>query len=267
MKVLLKANSRVKNTKPEWERVDTRALFNNQYNLVNVDCRVFDSDILAIVDDARINKGRCRYCGAIVKRGHEEEHYKEQESKKCDACWWYRDKLESEERTKNASTEIIYKKYKKVCTYPENGCTNTEHRRMGIEWFTPQNTYFLKYPNGYKQGAEDLKAIIFDFIPVWENSYTVQYEKKFGSYTLTAYHSITGNFEYFQIANCRKHINFLINLTAAGDLDILIYDSTFGYTVHKDFEIWHDKIACNVQLKKFFIERITAGRAKQNKAN
>lgn len=58
-----------KTTAPQWVEVDTSFLSNNQYNCIGIDRRVFDSEVLAIRDDARRNKGRCRYCGAIVERG------------------------------------------------------------------------------------------------------------------------------------------------------------------------------------------------------
>jgi len=52
--------------KPEWKEVETSYLFHNQYNLVG-NWRVYDKDILAVKDDARIGKGYCKTCHRVVE--------------------------------------------------------------------------------------------------------------------------------------------------------------------------------------------------------
>lgn len=71
-------------------------------------------------------------------------------------------------------------------------CTHSpECEKYGIEWFTPENTFFLKYPNGIKQIQKEWLSID-DNCP------------KFGTYYLENYPSL----DYFRLYNCRKTINF-----------------------------------------------------------
>lgn len=191
MKALLKTG--------EWVEIETTHLFHDQYNAS--DRRIFDHDISRIVDDARIGMGRCRYCGAMVKRGEEEKHFQERENKTCYGCFWYGDKLISSEKQPPVMETIINEhdekvitktvvttsRYEKVCKYSEKygGCTYSECRRLGIDWFTPENTFFLKYPNGFASIPEIDKLITRGFI-VRDDIIDAPYHRKVGSYTLIA---------------------------------------------------------------------------------
>lgn len=62
----------------QWIEVDTEYLFTNQYNttsMVNGDgsfsggYRLYDSMIDAVRNDARVGKGKCKYCGNMVNTG------------------------------------------------------------------------------------------------------------------------------------------------------------------------------------------------------
>lgn len=53
-----------------WHTVDTSFLFDNQYNLASGE-RVFDRDVRAVRDDARVGLAKCPYCGAIVPEGEQ----------------------------------------------------------------------------------------------------------------------------------------------------------------------------------------------------
>lgn len=185
-----------------WIEIDTAALFNNQYNTTD-GRRIFDKDIKAIRDDARAGLGKCRYCGAIVKRGEEEKHFSEREARSCAGCFWYRDKIiSSETKTEKETTpgengeritrtiKTTVERLEKKCTYAERGyckadCTNKECRAYGIEWFTPENTFFLKYPGGFDSIPEvdKLETRGFDVSPVRLNAV---YKSKLGSYHLEA---------------------------------------------------------------------------------
>ena len=120
--------------------VETKYLFNNQYNTKRY--RLFDSMIEKIENDARVNMGKCKYCGTMLKRGQE-------------------------------------------CTKHED-C-----KKYGIEWFTPENTYFLKYPEGLAVPKEERLSISPDAI-------------KIGTYYLENYPSLG----YFRLYNGGKTINF-----------------------------------------------------------
>jgi len=74
----------------------------------------------------------------------------------------------------------------KLHTEKVDVCTNrAECANYGIKWFTPDNTFFLKYPKG---------------LPIPKEMKDV----KFGTYELSTYPSL----DYFRIRNNRKTINF-----------------------------------------------------------
>ena len=197
----------------EWVDIDTKCLFENQYNTTE-ECgnkRIFDGQIQKIENDARVGKGKCKYCGAIVERGHEEEHFAEMEAKKklcsmddieTDSCFWKsRNYLGEAEVKSEAKTEVIDGVAKTInvrtmeqrwipcCSHEEKygGCTHDKHREMGINWFTEENCFFLKYPNGFEQFtlADWANG---SWCPRWKDSeylfVNVSYSKMLGSYTL-----------------------------------------------------------------------------------
>lgn len=210
----------------EWVEIDTSYLFHDQYNTVDGK-RIFDREIKKIIDDVRPGLGRCRYCGAMVKRGEENKHFEVMESRPCSGCWWYSDRLVSStkqpptvEQTTGENGETITRKtvvttskYEKVCTYKEKygGCTNTECRRMGIDWFTPENTFFLKYPNGFDAIPEVDKLAARGFI-VSSDTIDARYYKKIGSYTLLALLSYengkAAGVRAYRLYNCRRDYTF-----------------------------------------------------------
>lgn len=204
------------------EQIDTKHLFNDQYNTIGTDRRIFDRDIAAIVDDVRAGLGKCKYCGTLVKAGEEEKHYQErEENRNCKKCFWNSKKeiRTIEEETENS--KIIRVTYEDFCRYPETSghrtkCTCTECRAYGIEWFTPENTFFLKYPNGIPKEPipEELKNL--DRWDFWKGINTADYtlKKKIGSYILTALtlpatKEAPETLQFWRIANCRKDYNFI----------------------------------------------------------
>lgn len=210
----------------EWTEIDTTYLFNNQYNTKDGK-RIFDGDIFRIDGDVRHGLGKCRYCGAMVKKGEEEKHFLEQENKDCEGCFWYRNRLISSEsnppeikkttnengKTVTQETVVTVSKYEKVCTYRDKygECTYKECRRRGIEWFTPENTFFLKYPNGFSSIPEIDKLEIRGFV-INDHTVNAEYFKKIGSYTLTALLSYkdgkaTG-IRAYRLYNCRRDYTF-----------------------------------------------------------
>lgn len=144
-------------------QVETEHLFNNQYNTDRF--RIMDSQVEEVVNDAREGKGRCKYCGAIIRRSEMACYHKVE-------CWNY-----------------------------------------GIEWFTPENTFFLKYPAGL---PKDVKSI------------SATYDKpiKIGSYEL--YQDEAGGEMLYIIRNSRKTIRFKYE-----DNRFFIYDHTFGFSTGK----------------------------------
>ena len=203
----------------EWVNIDTSCLFHDQYNTEDGK-RIFDKDISRIVDDERPGMGRCKYCGALVKRGEEEKHFQEKEKKGCTGCFWQRDRVKGR-KVKNSvqfqgreriTVKTTVEKIEKVCSYGESnqntsGCALKECRRMGIDWFTPDNTFFLKYPDGFSSIPDidklEMRGFVFD-----DRRLNAEYHKKLGSYTLTALLSYENGkatgISAYRIANCRR---------------------------------------------------------------
>ena len=123
--------------------VDTASLFNNQYNLKDNDFRIYDAMIDAVYDDARVNKGRCIYCGKLLNVG--------------EACYKYEQ------------------------------CTSHQ-----IDWFTPENTFFLKYPNSFEQK------------PAYEILSIHKPVLKAGTYYVENFPDL----DYYRIYNARNRLNF-----------------------------------------------------------
>lgn len=213
-----------------WVDIDTTYLFENQYNTVDGK-RIFDQDIKAIQDDARAGMGKCRHCGAMVKRGEEEKHFYDVEKAGCAGCFWYRNSVidsNTTTETKTATGEngaqitktikTTVEHLEKVCTYGKRvrenkaDCTLKECRAYGISWFTPENTFFLKYPGGFETIPEIDKLPARGFI-LDEYRLNAHYYKKIGSYTLVALLSYdeqgkaTGVKSY-RVYNCRRDYNF-----------------------------------------------------------
>lgn len=214
----------------KWVEIDTSYLFENQYNTTVEygNKRIFDGDIQKIEGDVRLGLGVCKYCGAMIKKGEEEKHFSERESKSCDKCFWYRDKLISSETPIKEKEEVVIdlpngtqkktvrttktevRVYEKVCEYKNDctktDCTNKECRAYGIKWFTPDNCYFLKYPNG----TDDY--IFHDWIKGSWNLHGFRsyiYGQSLGSYSLTLHlKADEKTIDYLSLSNARRHISF-----------------------------------------------------------
>jgi hypothetical protein len=65
----------IESNRGKWLPVETDYLFCNQYN--TADFRVMDSYVSAVRDDARIGKGKCKYCGRLVSEGETCTKHKE----------------------------------------------------------------------------------------------------------------------------------------------------------------------------------------------
>lgn len=152
----------------QWVEVDTTHLFNDQYNLKDYNVRVMDKDVEAVRDDARPGKVKCGYCGKMFS-GMEEltAHYLEEEANahKCENCRNYVkcitnvDRSETEHIDENGNqvvtTTRVYT-WGKKCN--RNACDKFEHRNHKPFVFTPENTYFMKYPNGYGAWFDSLEV-------------------------------------------------------------------------------------------------------------
>lgn len=248
--------------KGKWVKVDTAYLFNNQYNLVGVNKRIFDKEIKAIQNDARVGMGKCRWCGAMVKHGEEEKHFAEREEKEkdCATCWYYRKEYISKpvvvmkeknienhgDATTKIVSEVVKRDYVMECAYKKEcgKCIHHECRARGIEWFTPENTFFLKYPNGIQSftDVDKLKIYGFHVREGWENSSVLHYHKNIGSYEFSARMGDDGcRLQWFELWNSRKSFRFLI----VND-ELFVYDVSWGWEQTKRLDV-PDKVWASVE--------------------
>lgn len=229
-----------------WVTIDTCHLFNDQYNILENNKRIFDRDILCMEDDVRDGLGRCKYCGAIVAKNPgimlngsilptAEEHFAAMESQSCAECWWYKDRCIQRDvekipeqvdsvslggdqfRKTTVSKRIITEIYEKQCTWNqrdnrESDCTNKEHHRLGINWFTKENTFFLRYPNGLPAEGDLGKLRHAGFV-YNEAQLIMEYFKKLGSYWIDAWLIFENNkpvgVSHFHVYNCVKSFDFM----------------------------------------------------------
>lgn len=150
----------LKSLRGTWVNVDTQYLFCDQYNLADYDIRVFDKDIDAVQNDARSGLVKCGYCGAqFYGLNALQAHYAEEESNahNCAKCRDYVKKCidvkhSRSEKTNDDGNRIIIRTteyiYGNACRW-ESGCNKLEHKNHKPFIFGPENTFFLRYPNGY----------------------------------------------------------------------------------------------------------------------
>lgn len=236
MKALMSNLYKRKEFAGKWVEIDTTCLFDNQYNTTEEygNLRIFDGDIVRIVDDARIGKGTCRYCGKLVTKGNEEEHFAEMEKRKAEcsmsdietkSCFWksrhYIGETEIKRETKEevvdgvAHTIVIRtmeQQWIPYCSHEEiyGGCTHDEHRKMGIKWFTEENCFFLKYPDGLP--SMEIKPLSEDEWRIYGGGFRREYigkaKNKLGSYKLSIKLDNTNHLGYFCLANARNSYRF-----------------------------------------------------------
>lgn len=178
MKALIKQNAtgKLKPYAGQWVDIDEENVFNNQYNTTDQygNLRIFDSDIQKMRDDIRPNIVVCGYCGKHIPIGEEEQHFLEKEKNSCDKnvlnldCSYCMARPISDSKTvkesdikDNKFTKTTTQEYEYVCTFNEYdrhihktqdetstiNCTYMMHRKLGVKAFTPENTFFLQYPD------------------------------------------------------------------------------------------------------------------------
>lgn len=204
-----------------WVEVDTSYVFKNQYNLLNYPIRIFDKEVEAIQEDIRAGMVKCGYCGKQFQNTDELiEHYLEMEASahECEKCTDYingiRDithdtKIELDEDGNKIETRITKYIHGKKCRW--DACNKFEHRNHRPEYFTKENTYFLKYPNGYPAYFMSLSIV-----DQWrEISYTWDAETRtatktgaIGTYDAILYYAANGTIDGVTLKNSRSSIHF-----------------------------------------------------------
>jgi hypothetical protein len=183
--------------------VETEHLFHNQYNTKTQ--RILDSMVSEVVGDVRAQWCSNKYTGAMVRIGEEGKYIAEEKAKahKCVGCFWFQRKLKSRNETTNKTGETETRtevtEYEKVCefskkTSSKTDCTFLEGAEAGFNYFTPENTFFLKYPNGLPQLNKGQEQVL----SIHKNC------PKIGTYYLECFPSLN----YYRAYNSRKTINF-----------------------------------------------------------
>lgn len=198
----------------ETVEIDTKHLFNNQYNTAD-GVRIFDAQISRIINDVRPGLGKCRFCGAIVKRGEEERHYSKREAAGCESCFWYRTRMSRQDVcvSSDGLTETTTRTFERYCLYAEKHgkgekgeCIGDACRVWGIEWFTPENTFFLRLPDGFTHDRTENDLLQRGFLPGYFPG-DFQFPRKIGSYELSA-RCNDGKLAFYTVQNSRRRFNF-----------------------------------------------------------
>lgn len=204
----------------KWVTVNTSNLFTNQYNLLDYNIRVFDDQVEAVREDERKTACKCGYCGKTFKTREElYEHYtaEEESANDCNGCYYYRrNRTETSRKTEYATDEdgreietntTVYV-WNRKCSVAD--CVKFKHREHTPEFFTPKNTYFLRYPNGYAAYIESLSTV-----EKWREVFGAEYEKMpngaraifgsfIGTYSVTIWFDADGAPQTIYIENRRN---------------------------------------------------------------
>lgn len=219
-------NMTLKSIRGQWVEVDTQYLFRNQYKLLTFPIRVHDKDIDAVQDDERKGLVKCGYCDAQFHSVEDlQAHYEAEENSahKCENCRNYVNSVtdiihekseyidEQKNRVEVRTTKYVYGK---KCRW-NDGCNKFQHRNHKPEFFTPENTYFLRYPNGYASYFKSLSApekwaeLGFEWL---DNSKAAVFTKlDTGTYDIQLCETATGQWE-LSAFNSRTHYSMGANL-------------------------------------------------------
>jgi hypothetical protein len=201
--------------------IDTKFMFNNQYNTVDGN-RIYDREIQRIINDHRIGL----YCCSKKQGTYDEclEAIKEERSKinQCGTwyekkCYWLRlgNRVEDECYRKHYDTEdgVVFEEktvYKVRCGYG-NRCVHDieETPRLFTE---VQDCFFVQYPNGVPDNTDFVNWLIENrettgFRPYFRTSTDhFEYQKKLGSYSLEC--RVSNYYMHFELSNCRDAVRF-----------------------------------------------------------
>ena len=213
----------------EIKEVDTKFIFNNQYNTTDGQ-RIMDTEVKYIIDDIRLGEF---YCSSVKQGTYDEvaQAIAEERSQinQCSNCWWFhertlikeesvRNQEEIKEGNKKTVTVTDKRVYEISCAYiPKYGekCVH-DIDETPILFREKNDCFFCKYP----QGVEDItplrefmiaNADKYDIVPYWvDQKLSVKnrfkHRKPFGSYV---FESAQGS--YFELENARNRFKFYID--------------------------------------------------------
>lgn len=215
------------------KEVDTKFIFNNQYNTTDGE-RVFDVEVKHIIDDIRLGEFYC----CSKKQGTYDEVAKaiaEERSKinKCHDCWWFHEHNRIKDECHRESNEVIEGNKKTIvtnekvvyelsCAYIPKYGNKCEHDidETPILFREKNFCFFCEYPQGIpdmtllKQFMVD-NAEKYNIIPYWggqELSITNPFKHNgvFGSYQFM----VNRGCQYFELRNARHHFKFYVDVEA-----------------------------------------------------
>jgi hypothetical protein len=226
----------------EIKEVDTRTIFNDQYNTVDGQ-RIMDTDIKYIIDDIRLGEF---YCSSVKQGTYDEVAQaiaeKRAQIDKCDGCFWFHEHTRIEDQCEkkrikegNKVTYIEKLTYEISCAHKPKygGCVNDidETPRLFRE---VNDCFFCKYP----QGVPDMKPLKefmianaekYGIVPMWGNQElsidnSFKYIGAFGSYKFECMRN-----SIFELANSRNSFKFYVDF----DNKKFIVREYSSYKIHK----------------------------------
>lgn len=234
----------------EIKEVDTKFIFNNQYNTADGE-RVYDTAVHHIIDDIRLGEF---YCSSVKQGTYDEvaQAIAEERAKinKCEGCYWFHKhtRIEDEcsrqrEEIKDGNKKIIVENNKTVyevsCAYVPNYKDKCVHDidEKPILFREKNDCFFCQYP----QGVPDMKplkefmianASEYGIVPRWSEDElsienTFQRSKPFGSYKFESSHW----YDWFELSNARHRFRFYIDLE---NKKFILYDD-IGYKILNKF--------------------------------
>lgn len=216
----------------EIKEVDTKYVFNNQYNTVDGK-RVYDVDVQRIIDDVRLGEF---YCSSVKQGTYQEvkEAIEKERSQinNCRNCFWFtkHERIEpkcSRHKEFEDGIETITEvtTYKISCAYSK-GCAHDINETPKL-FRDVQECFFCKYIDGVPDQTKFKKFLIKNaekFSVIYNNpDGCFKINAKFGSYEVYS----NGFNNPFVIRNARHHYKFYVDF----DNKKLILDNGIGYTV------------------------------------
>ena len=266
--------------------IDTEFLMNNQYNTVE-NTRIYDTDILRIINDKRIGL----YCCSKKQGTYEEvqeavdrERAKIENCVGCDGsrCFWYQidEKLVNDnhrqEKIENGKLIVdstSHTEWSLKCKHKEdyNGkCVYDINEKPML--FTEKNyCFFVEYPEGLPDNSDFVKWLQTNhekcnIVPYWgdmtlEDCSTLKANVKLGSYILEIRKNPIQGL-HFEIANCRDCVRFAYDFKNKK----FITTNGIGYKVSSHlYKRWKkDVITCWDKFSKLWNEWVELYEVEQN---
>ena len=256
----------------EIKEVDTKFIFNNQYNTTDGE-RAYDTAVHHIIDDIRLGEF---YCSSVKQGTYDEvaQAIAEERAKinQCNGCYWFHEHTLVKDQSHSDREEIIDGNKKTVittdkrvyeisCAYVpkyKDKCVHDIDEKP-ILFREKNDCFFCQYP----QGVPDMKplkefmianASEYEIVPRWSEDKlsienTFMRSKPFGSYKFESSHW----YDWFELSNARNRFRFYIDLE---NKKFILYND-IGYKVLDKFTEHKCEYDYNTKTHKSYDQPIT----------